>query len=273
MAGAERMTIEEVVRKVLRDEHADVIRESVRLLAQELMEAEVAALIGAQRGERCPEDPRRIAAAIARGSGTRAREQRSAQVHSRPVLVAKRLGIPRAGLVPDHLDVEPIGVVEVHDPRRPRVTRGSGGRAFGFEATADLSERLLGGRQQSEMVEAAALEHRPGCRRQCRPVEDLERVKNGRGAHLQEDVPKTLLGQIERLLRLKHSFVEPREAVEVVAQEGEMLDAFNKPHRAHLPVALRHPCIHLPRHGQGRDHRRRPRPTTAHGPVSASLRL
>ena len=28
MAGAERMTIEEVVRKVLRDEHADVIRES-----------------------------------------------------------------------------------------------------------------------------------------------------------------------------------------------------------------------------------------------------
>ena len=27
MAGAERMTIEEVVRKVLREEHADVIRE------------------------------------------------------------------------------------------------------------------------------------------------------------------------------------------------------------------------------------------------------
>ena len=30
MAGQDRMTIEEVVRKVLRDEHADVIRESVR---------------------------------------------------------------------------------------------------------------------------------------------------------------------------------------------------------------------------------------------------
>ena len=30
MAGADRMTIEEVVRKVLRDEHADVIRESVQ---------------------------------------------------------------------------------------------------------------------------------------------------------------------------------------------------------------------------------------------------
>ncbi len=143
MAGAQRMTIEEVVRKVLRDEHADVIRESVRLLAQELMEAEVAELVGVQRGERCPEDPRHIAAAIARGSGTRAREQRSAQVHSRPVLVAKRLGIPRAWLVPDHLDVEPIRVVEVHDPRRLGVADGPGDRAFRFEATADLAERLL----------------------------------------------------------------------------------------------------------------------------------
>ena len=41
MAGAERMTIEEVVRRVLREEHGDVIRESVRVVAQELMEAEV----------------------------------------------------------------------------------------------------------------------------------------------------------------------------------------------------------------------------------------
>ena len=40
MAGAERMTIEEVVRKVLREEHGDVIGESVRGVAQELMEAE-----------------------------------------------------------------------------------------------------------------------------------------------------------------------------------------------------------------------------------------
>ena len=56
MAGAERMTIEEVVQKVLRDEHADVLRESVRAVAAELMEAEVSALIGAERGERRPED-------------------------------------------------------------------------------------------------------------------------------------------------------------------------------------------------------------------------
>jgi putative transposase len=52
MAGRDRMTIEEVVRQVLRDEHGDVIRESVRAVAQELMEAEVSELIGAQHGER-----------------------------------------------------------------------------------------------------------------------------------------------------------------------------------------------------------------------------
>jgi transposase-like protein len=46
------MTIEEVVRQVLRDEHGDVIRESVRAVAQELMEAEISELIGAQHGER-----------------------------------------------------------------------------------------------------------------------------------------------------------------------------------------------------------------------------
>jgi Arc/MetJ-type ribon-helix-helix transcriptional regulator len=41
MAGRDRMTIEEVVRQVLREEHSDVIRESVRAVTQELMEAEV----------------------------------------------------------------------------------------------------------------------------------------------------------------------------------------------------------------------------------------
>src|SRR4051794_13507258 len=52
MAGRDRMTIEEVVREVLREEHGDVIRESVRPVAQELMEAEVSELIGAAHGER-----------------------------------------------------------------------------------------------------------------------------------------------------------------------------------------------------------------------------
>src|SRR3954465_8311472 len=52
MAGADRMQVEEVVRKVLVDEHADVLRESVRWLAGQLMEVEVCELIGAERGER-----------------------------------------------------------------------------------------------------------------------------------------------------------------------------------------------------------------------------
>src|SRR5215204_1253697 len=56
MAGAERMTIEEVVRKVLLDEHADVVREAVKAVAAKLMELEVSELIGAERGERRPED-------------------------------------------------------------------------------------------------------------------------------------------------------------------------------------------------------------------------
>jgi transposase-like protein len=50
------MAIEEVVRKVLADEHADVIRDSVRWVVQELMEIEVSELVGAKLGERRPED-------------------------------------------------------------------------------------------------------------------------------------------------------------------------------------------------------------------------
>jgi putative transposase len=49
------MTIDEVVRKVLVDEHADLLRESVRLVVQRLMDAEVSELIGAARGERNPD--------------------------------------------------------------------------------------------------------------------------------------------------------------------------------------------------------------------------
>src|SRR5436305_11925494 len=56
MAGPDRMTIQQVVRKVLLDEHADVIREAVKAVAAEMMELEVSELIGAGRGERRPED-------------------------------------------------------------------------------------------------------------------------------------------------------------------------------------------------------------------------
>src|SRR5215210_3848050 len=50
------MTTEEVVRKVLLDEHADVLRESLKLLVRELMEVEVSELVGAELGERRPDD-------------------------------------------------------------------------------------------------------------------------------------------------------------------------------------------------------------------------
>src|SRR6478672_1577669 len=50
------MTIEEVVKRVLLDEHADVVREAVKAVAAEMMELEVSELIGAERGERRPED-------------------------------------------------------------------------------------------------------------------------------------------------------------------------------------------------------------------------
>ena len=56
MAGQGRMTIEEVVGKVLRDEHVDVIDQSVKTIAREIMEAEVSELIGAELGERRPDD-------------------------------------------------------------------------------------------------------------------------------------------------------------------------------------------------------------------------
>src|SRR5215213_10399809 len=50
------MTTEEVVRKVLLDEHADVLRESLKLFVRELMELEVSELVGAELGERRPDD-------------------------------------------------------------------------------------------------------------------------------------------------------------------------------------------------------------------------
>jgi putative transposase len=56
VAGADRMTIEEVVKRVLLDEHADVIREAVKAVAAEMMELEVSELIGAEHGERRPGD-------------------------------------------------------------------------------------------------------------------------------------------------------------------------------------------------------------------------
>ena len=55
MADVGRMSVQELVGKVLADEHADVLRQAVVWLAQELMEAEVSRAAGAAYGERSGE--------------------------------------------------------------------------------------------------------------------------------------------------------------------------------------------------------------------------
>src|SRR5919106_892982 len=56
MAGADRMTIEEVVEQVMVREHGDVVRAALEAVCGELMEGEVSELVGAERGERRPDD-------------------------------------------------------------------------------------------------------------------------------------------------------------------------------------------------------------------------
>jgi putative transposase len=56
MAERKRMTAEEVVSYLLEGEEGlDFLRESLRWVVQQLMEAEVSELIGAEHGERNPE--------------------------------------------------------------------------------------------------------------------------------------------------------------------------------------------------------------------------
>jgi hypothetical protein len=52
MAEGHRMTAADLVDKLLADEHADVLRDSVAWLVTQLMEAEVGGLTGAGLGER-----------------------------------------------------------------------------------------------------------------------------------------------------------------------------------------------------------------------------
>src|SRR5438445_22026 len=56
MAEVNRMTVEEVVSYFLEGEGVDVLRESLRWVCQQLMEAEVSDLVGAGRGERAPDE-------------------------------------------------------------------------------------------------------------------------------------------------------------------------------------------------------------------------
>jgi putative transposase len=55
MTDAGRMSVQELLGKVLADEHTDVLRQAVVWLAQELMEAEVSQAAGAAYGERSGE--------------------------------------------------------------------------------------------------------------------------------------------------------------------------------------------------------------------------
>ena len=52
MAESHRMTADEVVAKLMSDEHADFLRESLRWVVGQLMEGEVSELVGAAWGER-----------------------------------------------------------------------------------------------------------------------------------------------------------------------------------------------------------------------------
>jgi transposase-like protein len=55
MAEGQRMTAADLVDKLLADEHADVLRDSVAWLVTQLMEAEVGGLTGVELGERAPD--------------------------------------------------------------------------------------------------------------------------------------------------------------------------------------------------------------------------
>jgi hypothetical protein len=55
MAEGHRMTAADLVDKLMADEHADVLCDSLAWLLTQLMEAEVGALTGADLGERGPD--------------------------------------------------------------------------------------------------------------------------------------------------------------------------------------------------------------------------
>ena len=54
MADPHNLSSDALVRKVLSDDHADLVREAVSFLCHQIMEAEVSAQIGAGLGERAP---------------------------------------------------------------------------------------------------------------------------------------------------------------------------------------------------------------------------
>ena len=80
MAETKRMTAEQVVSFLLEEEGVDFLHESLRSVVQQLIEAEVTELIGAERGERSGE---RLTTATATGRGVGTRVPASSSWRSR----------------------------------------------------------------------------------------------------------------------------------------------------------------------------------------------
>jgi hypothetical protein len=72
VAGLDRMTTEAVVRKVLLDEHAGVLRESLKLLMRELMQVDVSELSAPSSASDAPTTAPPTATTTGPGVGTRA---------------------------------------------------------------------------------------------------------------------------------------------------------------------------------------------------------
>src|SRR5919197_1470117 len=100
MAETKRMTCEQVVGYLLEGVGLDVLRESLSWVVQQLMEAEVSELVGAERGARA----QRAGARVGRAGGVR---RRRLDAQGRP-----------GGRVAGTADLEERGVTDLHGPRR-----------------------------------------------------------------------------------------------------------------------------------------------------------
>jgi hypothetical protein len=79
------------------------------------------------------------------------------------------------------------------------------------------------------VVETTAAEHRRR-RRRCRSVQHPEWVQDSRGPHLEEGVAEPLLGHVERYFGVEYAHVEGEEAIHVLGEEGQMVNAVDELH-------------------------------------------
>jgi transposase-like protein len=83
MAEGQMMTAADVVARAMAGEHGDLLRDAVALVVRELMEAEVAQLTGAGRGERSPQRATHLNGFRPRGVGDAGRRDRAADPQDR----------------------------------------------------------------------------------------------------------------------------------------------------------------------------------------------